>query len=145
MEGQPQVKEEATELQEPDPRPNLASYYNLLERGRIIPQKFVIPLFFELEKERIRTHRWMQISKSKGFEDVGHMENKLKEMGRELSALRDREEITRRHLENKNGLLRRQLQEKETQLACMASLSKKALQCRTLTKSYGLYLKDQWL
>jgi hypothetical protein len=60
------VKEEATELQEPDPQPSLASYYNLLEGGRIIPQKFAIPLFFELEKERIRTHRWMQIAKSKG-------------------------------------------------------------------------------
>jgi len=62
-----------------------------------------------------------------------------------LSALRDREVITRRHLETKNELLRRQLQEKETQLACMASLSMEALQCRTPAKSYGLYLKDQWL
>ena len=59
MEGQPQVKEKATELQEPDPQLSLASYYNLLEGGRIIPQKFAIPLFFELEKERIITHRWM--------------------------------------------------------------------------------------
>lgn len=27
----------------------------------------------------------------------------------------------------------------------MASLSIEALQCRTPTKSYGLYLRDQWL
>ena len=93
----------------------------------------------------MRTQRWMQKAKSKGVGDVGHMEIKLREMGRELSALRDREEITRSHLEIENELLRRQLQEKETQLACMASLSMEALQCRTVEKSYGLYLKDQWL
>jgi len=62
----------------------LGSYYNLLEKGRIIPQKFAIPLFFELEKGRIRSHRWMQIAKSKGVEDIGHMEKKLREMGEEL-------------------------------------------------------------
>ena len=90
-------------------------------------------------------HRWMQIAKSKGVEDIGHMEDKLREMGMELSALRDKEAITRRHLENENELLSRQLQEKETHLAYMASLSIKALQCRTSAKSYGLYLKDQWL
>ena len=53
------------------------------------------------------THRWMQIAKSKVVEDIGHMENKLKEMGRELSARRDREAITRSHLENENEILRR--------------------------------------
>jgi len=49
------------------------------------------------------------------------MENQLREMGRELNAIRHREEITRTHLETKNEFLRRQLQEKETQLVCMAS------------------------
>ena len=63
----------------------------------------------------------MQIAKSKGVEDIGHMKNKLREMGRELSAVRHREVITRSHLETENELLRRQLQEKETKLACMAS------------------------
>ena len=63
----------------------------------------------------------MQIAKSKGVEDIGHMENKLIEMGRELSVVRHREAITRTHLETENALLRRQLQERETQLACMAS------------------------
>ena len=56
----------------------------------------------------------MQIATSKGVEDVYHMENKLREMGRELSAIRDREVITRSHLETENELLRRPLQEKET-------------------------------
>ena len=73
------------------------------------------------------------------------MEKKLGEMGRDLSAIRHRETITRNHLETENELLRRQLQEKETQLACMASWSMEALQYRTPAKSYGLYLKDQWL
>jgi len=71
------------------------------------------------------------------------MEDKLKEMGRELSDIRDREAITRIHLENVNELLRRQLQEKEIHLAYMDSVSIEALQCRTPAKSYGLYLKDQ--
>lgn len=31
----------------------------------------------------------MQIAKSKRVEDIGHMEDKLKEMGMELSAFRD--------------------------------------------------------
>jgi len=63
----------------------------------------------------------MQIAKSKGVEDIGHMEDKLKEMGRELSVVRHREAVARNELETENELLRRQLPEKETQLACMAS------------------------
>lgn len=62
-----------------------------LLKGRFIPQKISIPLFFELDKDRERTHRWMQIAKSKGVEDIGHMEKKFKEMGKELSSLRDKE------------------------------------------------------
>lgn len=73
------------------------------------------------------------------------MEEKLKKMGRELSALRDKEAITRNHLENANELLRRQMQAEETHLAYMASLSIEELQCKTPTKYYGFYLKDQWL
>jgi len=60
-----------------------------------------------LEKESIRTHRWMQIAKSKGVEDINHMENQIKEMGKELSVVIHREEITRTHLEMENELLRR--------------------------------------
>jgi len=43
----------------------------------VIQQNFSIPLFFELKKERARTHKWMQIAKSEGVEDIGHMERKL--------------------------------------------------------------------
>ena len=40
---------------------------------------------------------------------------------RESSAIRHREETTRTHLETENELLRKQLKEKETQVACMVS------------------------
>ena len=41
--------------------------------------------------------------------------------------------------------LKQQVQDKEAQLACMASWEIEALQCRKPTKSYAVYLKDQWL
>ena len=51
------------------------------------------------------------------------MEENLKEMGKELSGLRDREAIMRDQLERENSWLRGQLQERENQLTCMANLS----------------------
>ena len=72
------MERKTKEIPEATPQPNLGSYYNLLKGGKIIAQKFVVPLFFELEKERIRTHTWMKITKSKGVEDIGNMEEKLK-------------------------------------------------------------------
>jgi len=78
-------------------------------------------------------------------EGIGHMEEKLKYMGREISSLRDREAIMRNQLETENSWLKGQLQERENQLACMASLSLEEIQCRMPTKSYALYLKEQWL
>jgi len=103
---QQEPKKEDLELREPSPQPNLDSYYRFIEGGRVIPQKVSIPLFFELEKERAITHRWMQITKSKGVDDIGHMEEKLKEMGRELSSLRDREAIMKTQLEAENSWLK---------------------------------------
>lgn len=111
----------------------------------MIPQKFAIPLFFELEKERARTHQWIKIAKPKGVEDVGHMEEKLQEMGRELSSIRDREKMMKSQLEAENTWLRKQLQEKEGRLATMASLSMEAIQCRMPTKSYALHLIEKWM
>jgi len=70
----------------------------LLEDGKIIPQKFVVPLFFELEKERVRTHTWIQIAKSKGVEDIGHMEDKLRELRGELAMVRHIESSKRAQL-----------------------------------------------
>jgi len=87
----------------------------------------------------------MQISKSNGVKDIGHMEDKLKEMGRELSSLRDREAIMKTQLEAKNAWLKGQLQERENQLASMASLYLEAIHCRMPANSYALYLKEQWL
>jgi len=51
----------------------------------------------------------MKISKSKKVEDVGHMEEKLLDMGRELSELRDREHIMRSQLQAQKTWMRRQL------------------------------------
>ena len=42
-------------------------------------------------------------------------------------------------------MLKQQLQEKEAEMACMASWAMEALQCRQPARSYALYLKDQWL
>jgi len=53
---QQETKEEDPETKEPSPQPNLDSYYRFIEGGRVIPQKVAIPSFFELEKERARTH-----------------------------------------------------------------------------------------
>jgi len=55
------------------------------------------------------------------------MEENLKEMGKELSGLRDREAIMRDQLERENAWLRGQLQEREKKLACMADLSLEAI------------------
>jgi len=63
----------------------LGSYYNFLEAGKIIPQKFTVPVFLALEEERVRTHTWMKIAKSKGVIDIGPLEEQLKEARRELA------------------------------------------------------------
>jgi len=55
----------------------------------------------------------MQIDKSKGLEYIGHMEEKVKYMGREISSLRDKDAMMRAQLEEENAWLRGQLQERE--------------------------------
>ena len=54
-------------------------------------------------------------------------ERKLKEMGRELRSIRDKEEMMKSNLEVENAWLRGQLQEREIQLAIVASLSLEAI------------------
>jgi len=73
------------------------------------------------------------------------MEENLKEMGRELSSLRDREAIMKAQLEIEYAWLKGKLQERENQLASMTNISLEAIQCRMPAKSYALYLKEQWL
>lgn len=59
MEGEadtsPQREEDIEHIMEPSPLPSVSSYYNFLEAGKIIPQKFTVPIFFALEEERVRT------------------------------------------------------------------------------------------
>lgn len=62
----PQREEKVENIMEPSPQPSLGSYYNFFEAGKIIPQKFTVPLFLALEEERVRTHIWMEIAKSNG-------------------------------------------------------------------------------
>ena len=89
MEGEatksPQEEEKVEKIVEPSPQPSLGSYYNFLEIGNIIPKKFTVPLFLALEEERVRTHTWMKIAKSKGVADIGPLEEKLKEARSELA------------------------------------------------------------
>ena len=81
----PQREGEVEHIMEPSPQPSLSSYYNFLEAGKIIPQKFTVPLFFALEEERVWTHTWMRIAKSKGVADIAPLEDQLKEARRELA------------------------------------------------------------
>ena len=70
----------------------------------------------------------MQITKSMGVEDISYMEEKLKEMGREISSLRDRKAIMKNQLEIENAWLKGHMQERENQLAYMAHISLEEIQ-----------------
>ena len=102
----PPKEEKADVIMEPSPQPNLGSYYNFLEAGRIIPQKFTVPLFLALEEEWVQTHTWMRIAKSKGVADIGPLEERLKEAQRELERVRHVESSHQAKLREENELLR---------------------------------------
>ena len=110
MEGEadksPQEEENVENIVEPSPHPSLGSYYNFLEVEKIIPQKFTVPLFLALEEERVRTHTWMKIAKSKGVTDIGPLEDQLKEARRELALVRHVESSQQVGLQEENKLLR---------------------------------------
>ena len=110
MEGEatksPQEEEKVEKIVKPSPQPSLGSYYNFLEAGKIIPQKFIVPLFLALQEERVRTHTWMKITKFKGVEDIGPLEEKLKEARRELAMVRHVESSQRAKLQEENELLK---------------------------------------
>jgi len=107
---QSQEEERTAEILEPSPQPSLGTYYNLLEAGKIIPHKFVVPLFFALEEERIRTHTWMRIANSKGVVDIGPLEEQLRESRKELAMVKHVESCQRAKLQEENELLKQQLQ-----------------------------------
>ena len=56
-----------------------------------------------------------------------------------------RKQLQDRETQVETEMLRKTLQDKETQLECMASQEMEAHQCMQPAKSYGVYLKDQWL
>ena len=51
----------------------------------------------------------MKIAKSKSVEDVGHMEENLLDMGRELSEIRYRERVMKYQLEAEDTWMRRKV------------------------------------
>lgn len=105
--AKPSQEEETFEkILEPSPQPSLGSYYNLLEARKIIPQKFAVPLLFALEEERVRTHTWMRIAKSKGVADIGHLEEQLKELRKELAMVRHAGSSQRAKLQEENEPLK---------------------------------------
>lgn len=55
----------------------------------------------------------MQIAKSKGVEDIGHMEDKLKYVRGELAMVRHIESCKRAQLQEENEMLKNQLQLQE--------------------------------
>ena len=105
-----QQEENTDTVMEPSPQPILGSYYNFLKAGKIIPQKFTVPLFLALEEERVRTHTWMKIAKSKGVVDIGPLEEKLKEAQRELARVRHVESYQQAKLREENEMFIQQLQ-----------------------------------
>ena len=70
-----------------------------------------MPLFFSLEEERVKTHTWMKIAKSKGVADIGPLEEQLKEARRELSMAKHVGNCQRVFLQEENEKLKLQLQE----------------------------------
>lgn len=86
----------------------------------------------------------MKIAKSKKLEDMGLMEEKEKQMGKELDDLRLKESIMKEKLQLENKKFK-EPKEKEAQLAIMVSLSPEAIHCRQPSKSYAIFLKEQWL
>ena len=108
---EPPKEAEKEHIPEPSPQPSLSSYYNFLEAGKIIPQKFTVPLFFALEEERVCTHTWMQIVKSKGVADIGPLQEQLKEVRSEFAMAKHVANFQRVYLQEENQKLRLQLQE----------------------------------
>ena len=83
-----QEEEKADTIMQPSPQPSLGSYYNFLEAEKIIPQKFTVPLFIALEEERVTTHTWMKIAKSKVVTNIGPLGEQIKEARRELAMVK---------------------------------------------------------
>ena len=104
-EVEPPKEVEKEPIPEPSPQPSLSSYYTFLEAGKIIPQKFTVPLFFALEEERVRTHTWMKIAKSKGVADIGPLQEQLKEARSELAMAKHVANCQRVYLQEENQKL----------------------------------------
>lgn len=107
----------------------------------MIPQKFAVPLFYQLEEERARTHQWMNLDASKGVHYIGAMEGKVVELGKDLSDVRLKELILKEKLHKaqaENVELQEQLQQMDKQVATMGDFCMDAIQHRYPSYSYAI-------
>ena len=79
------------------------------------------------------------------MEDVGHMEENLKEMGRELSSIRDREKNDEILVRGREDMTKEATIGKGRPIGNYGKFIHGEIQCRMPKKSYALYLKEQWL
>ena len=75
---------------------------------------------------------------------MGIMEEKIKTIREDMADLRFKKGNIRDCLQKKNKKLKSQLQEKEEKIATMTSLSMEFVHFRHPSKSYSMFLKDQW-
>lgn len=105
------LHEQTTKLKEhtieplEDPKESY-SYYSWIEVGKVLPIHLATVLFFELKKEKDRTHKWKQIIESTGVDDVGRMEEEMKNMRVDIVLLKFNEDIRKYFLEKENKKLR---------------------------------------
>ncbi len=64
---------------------------DLLKGAGSFHKKFLFHYSLSLRKKRKEHIDECKFPNLKGLEDIGHMDEKVKEMGRELSSLRDKE------------------------------------------------------
>ena len=55
-------------------------------------------MFYQLEEQRPCTHNWMKHTTSKGVYDIGVMEGKVVELGKDLSNVRLQESVLKEQL-----------------------------------------------
>lgn len=101
-----------------------------------------------MEEERAHTHNWIKLATSKGVHEIGFMEEKIAELGKDLFDVGLRESFLKEKLhkaQTENITLQYKLQQKDKQVATMEYLCMEAIQHRYPSYSYAIYLKEQWL
>jgi len=71
-----------------------------------LPTKFAVPILLELDKERVRSHQWKQIARSKEVDDMGLMEENMTKRGEEMADLRLKYENMMENMQIENKRLK---------------------------------------